>query len=302
MRNLPLHLQQNISNMKRFFLAALSIAAVGFTGTTQAQSSGKLVIANKAKYAITNVVKSTTNMEMMGQSMDILADMTMLYNLDVTDVQPNKITVGSALIGMKMNTTAMGQNMTFDSDKKEDLDGDIGKAVAGEFNKVTTVEFNDNAQILSTKKEAAKESAEGAEAGMSMIKNMGSMADDGTNGASMAFLVIPSGINVGNSWADSSVKEELKVYRNYTLTALNGNEATVTLTGKQNTHRKTEQNGMEFEVNMESKMTGNITLDISTGIIKQKTISMDGTGATEVMGQSMPMTTKVTITTTVAAK
>lgn len=287
--------------MKRFFFAALSIVAVGSTTHTQAQSSGKLVLANKAKYAMTNTIKSTTNMEMMGQSMDIVADMTMLFSLDVTDVQPNKNTVGSALTGMKMNTTAMGQNMTFDSDKKEDLDGDIGKAISSEFNRVTTVELNDAAEVLSVKKEAAKEGTE-ADQGMNMIKNMGSVADDGSNGASMAFLVIPANVKVGGNWADSSVKDELKLYRNYNLTDVKGTEATVTLTGKQITHRKTEQNGMEFEVNMESKMNGTITVDISTGVVKQKVLNLDGSGSTEVMGQSMPMTTKVTITTTVVAK
>ena len=59
---------------------------------------------------------------------------------------------------------------------------------------------------------------------------------------------------------------------------------------------------MEVNVSMDAKLSGESVVDISTGIVKQKTLNMDGTGTAEMMGQSIPMTTKVTSTTTVKNK
>jgi hypothetical protein len=57
--------------------------------------------------------------------------------------------------------------------------------------------------------------------------------------------------------------------------------------------------GTEVTVNMESKISGEAIVNTATGVIREKKTSMEGTGSTEIMGQSMPISNKVTITTTV---
>ena len=56
---------------------------------------------------------------------------------------------------------------------------------------------------------------------------------------------------------------------------------------------------MEVNVTMDAKLSGEAVVDITTGIIKQKTFTMEGTGNADAMGQAIPMTTKVTTVTTV---
>jgi hypothetical protein len=54
-----------------------------------------------------------------------------------------------------------------------------------------------------------------------------------------------------------------------------------------------ENQGMEMNLVMESKVTGEMTVDTNTNVIKQRTITVDGAGNIEMMGQQVPMTTKV---------
>ena len=56
---------------------------------------------------------------------------------------------------------------------------------------------------------------------------------------------------------------------------------------------------MEVTVNMDSKLSGQAIVDTSTGIVKEKTLTVEGTGSAEMMGQAIPMTSKIITTTTV---
>ena len=57
--------------------------------------------------------------------------------------------------------------------------------------------------------------------------------------------------------------------------------------------------GMQVDVNIKNKTTGTITLDKKSGLLKQRTVDSEGTGTMEVMGQSIPMKSKITGTITV---
>jgi hypothetical protein len=50
---------------------------------------------------------------------------------------------------------------------------------------------------------------------------------------------------------------------------------------------------------MDSKISSEIIVDLSTGVIKEKKTTVDGKGNFGAGGQEMPMTTKVTAITTV---
>ena len=60
------------------------------------------------------------------------------------------------------------------------------------------------------------------------------------------------------------------------------------------TNKPVEAQGMEMNISMETKISGEATIEVSTGIVKQNTFTMEGTGNMEMMGQSVPMTLKVT--------
>lgn len=278
--------------------ALLSAAVCLFAFTTSAQtSSGKLLLAKGQKIQIDNNIKSVINQEMMGQSMEITIDANMIHQVEVKDKKANYYLVSSTLTKLSTNGSAMGQEMKFDSDKKEDLESETGKALKDQLNVSKEVELNENANVINGIKKDSKASTGGQL--MDMVNNVTGGGNDESNGANAAFEVIPSGKKAGDSWSDSSITDEIKTYRNYTIKAVNGNNATISLTGKQITRKKVEQQGMEINVSMEGKLSGEGIVDMNTGLLKQKTTVMDGTGSAEMMGQSIPVTTKITTTTTV---
>ena len=276
------------------FFAAITL----FTISCQAQTStGKLSLSKGQKIQIDNNIKSVINQEMMGQSMEITIDANLVHQVEVKDKKANSYLLTSTLTKLTTNGSAMGQEMKFDSEKKEDLESETGKAIKDQLNVGMDVELGDNAKVITGVKKDPKAST-GAQL-LDMVNNVTGANADESNGADAAFDVIPKGKKAGDSWSDSTITTDIKTYRNYTFKESKGNLATIVLAGKQITKKIVEQQGMEITVSMDGKLSGEGIVDMSTGILKQRTTVLDGTGSAEVMGQSIPVTTKITTITTV---
>lgn len=274
------------------FTAAFMITAASF-----AQSpSGKLNLSKGQKLQVENNIQSLITQEMMGQKMEISIEANTTHQVEVKDKKASSYAVASTLKKLTTNGSAMGQTLNFDSDKKEDLDGEMGKAVKDQLNVEKDVELDEAAEVINARKTAMPEMSGGL---MDMVNNVTGAGADESNGAKAAFEVLPKGKKVGDRWSDSTVTDDIKTYRSYTLKSIDGKKATLMLDGKQTTSKKMEQQGMEISVNMEAKLSGESIVDMSTGIVQERTIVMDGTGTAEMMGQSIPVTTKVTTKTTV---
>ena len=281
--------------MKKHFTFPAFALMLFSAGGAHAQSTGKLMVEKGLKLSVENVVNSLTNMEMMGQSIEINGDVNTLYNLEVADRNPEGTTLKSTLTRMKLNTTAMGKTNTFDSEKPEDLESEMGMLLKNEINQTTEVVVNESAGVVTVRRPQNENSGGGAD----MIRSMMNLGGGESGGAILPFLIIPSGKKTGESWQDSTIREDGKSSTTYTLKQLDGTSATVTFTGAQSSSRKVEQMGTELTVNMEMKISGEAQVNTATGIIREKKTTIEGTGSTEVMGQSMPINNKVTMTTTV---
>ncbi len=277
-----------------FLLPAICLLSI----TAQAQTAtGKLLLSKGQKIQVDNNIKSVISQEMMGQAIEITIDANLIHQLEVKDKKSNSYLLSSTLTKLSTNGNAMGQEMKFDSDKKEDLDSETGKALKDQLNVTMEVELNENAVVINGVKKDPKVSAGGQL--MDMVNNVTGGDNDESNGANAAFDVVPAGKKLGDSWSDSSITTEIKTYRKYTIKSLEGNNATIQLSGTQITKKKVEQQGMEINISMDGKLSGEGIVDMRTGLLKQKTTILDGIGSAEVMGQSIPVTTKVTTTTTV---
>ncbi len=116
---------------------------------------------------------------------------------------------------------------------------------------------------------------------------------------SEAFLIVPSKAKKGFSWSDSSSKAGIKKFTNYTIKEMKGSEAIVSISGNLNADTKTEMQGMEISGNSTGKINGEETVDLKTGLVKQRTTTLESSGNMQAMGQEIPMTTKVTSVSTV---
>ena len=167
----------------------------------------------------------------------------------------------------------------------------------GQLNVTKEVELNEMAQVINVVKKSVTAPSGGQL--LDMVNNLTGGNADETNGAGIAFEIIPTGKKIGDSWSDSSVNGDIKTYSYYTLKAINGNNAIILLTGKQKISKKMEQQGMEINVKMESILSGEGIVEMTTGLLQQRKTVLDGTGTAELMGQSIPMTSKITTTTSV---
>jgi hypothetical protein len=260
---------------------------------------GKLLLTKGQKMQVDNTVKSVTNMELMGQSMEMTSDAAMINQVIVQDKANEAYTVTNTLTKLATSGSAMGQDYSFDSDKKEDLESEMGKVLKSQINVTKEMEFNTNGKLGTVKKAVESESSAKGNPMVDMMKNMSGGGNDESGGTSDIFMVLPAGKKVGDTWSDSTIADGIKIYRNYLLKELKGNEATLTLTGTQSTNKKMEQQGMEVVVTLESKLNGELLIDTATGVVKQKSFVMDGTGSADAMGQAIPITTKITSTTAV---
>jgi hypothetical protein len=269
-----------------------------FSLVTNAQTTtGKLLLTKGQKMQIDNTVKSVTNMELMGQSMEMTSDAAMVNQVEIKDKANDVYTVTNTLTRLATSGSAMGQDYSFDSDKKEDLESEMGKVLKSQINVTKEMEFNTTGKLGTVKKALETESSSKGNPMVDMMKNMSGGGNDESGGTSDIFMVLPAGKKVGDSWSDSTIADGIKIYRNYLLKDLKANDATLTLTGTQSTNKKMEQQGMEVVVTLESKLTGELVVDTATGVVKQKTFVMDGTGSADAMGQAIPITTKITSTT-----
>ena len=265
---------------------------------TQAQTSiGKLLLTKGQKLEINNTTQSVISQEMMGQAIEITIDAHMIHQLEVKEKMPHSYLVASTLTKLSTNGSAMGQEMKFDSDKKEDMESETGKLMKGQLNVTREVEMNETAQVIQKEKKSAPPVSGGQL--MDMLNNMTGGNVDESFGAGSAFEVIPAGKKPGDSWSDSSINGGIKTFSRYTLKSINGNIATLQLAGKQMMSNKMEQQGMEISVKMEAVLSGEGTVDMITGLVQQRTTTLDGIGTAELMGQSIPMTSKTTTNTTV---
>ena len=87
-------------------------------------------------------------------------------------------------------------------------------------------------------------------------------------------MLIPAGKKAGDSWADSSNTNGIKVNNTYTLKQINGNEALVTVSTISNINKIAQAQGTELTITMDSKISSDNTVDVTTGLVKEKKVTV----------------------------
>lgn len=280
------------SLVKIIFCALAFSVTITATAQSKNEEKNKLSVNPGHKFQVDNTVKTVSSMEMMGQQMDMTADISAVRLFEVKDKKESNYQVSSTITKIVTSANAMGQAMSYDSDKKDDTASELSKALKDKINVPVEMEMNDEGKLVSAKKDTSAKSKQG------MGDMIGGIGTDETTLTDDLFLLVPKNIKVGDTWSDSVITDGLKTYRDYTVKSLQGSDATVTLSGKQVMNKIMENMGMEMTMTMDSKLTGEIVVDTRSSIIKQRSLTADGTGSMDVMGQSVPMTTKVETTST----
>ena len=279
--------------MKTILVVFLSMFTLSsFCQTT----TGKIVVKKGQHFIVESTSDGTVNQEMMGQSMEMKIGSSTKLNADIKDVKDNNYTITQTLTNIKSKFSGMGQEKTFDSDKKEDLNGEAGAMYKDKFNVPKDVVVTSEGKNVVSSDTSAASKKQDPNPMAAMMDMMGGGQD---NVATALFLVIPAGKKAGDTWKDSTNKDGIKMNRIYTLNSIKNKEASISINGIVNINKTMQMQGMDMNAVMVSKINSAVLVDVDTNVQKENKSTTELSGTIDIMGQSVPITSKGTTVTTV---
>ncbi len=232
---------------------------------------------------ITAVTTGSMDMDMgMGGAMKMTSSSIAILN--ITGNEEKQYKGVHTITKMKMTQEGIGQNSTFDSEKQEDRDSEIGKQLG------KTV--NQPAVILISKTDGTVKDAnpEKVISGGSPMDDLIGASQSPSVASSAAFFVLPGDKKPGDKWIDSTSADGIKVMRNFELSALKDGIATIFLeAATKGTVDKTIE-GMQMSITMNGTTKSTIISDTLTGLVKSNTTVGKIDANLDMMGQAMPLT------------
>lgn len=294
-----------INTLFAFFILAITISCShkitgNATGAAPiaAETKPSVNLSKGQKFVVENKITTTSASEMQGQSMETNASVTSVYNIEVNDIKDENYNMNNKLAAIKLNMTTMGQTVNFDSDKKEDMNGEMGNSLKDFINHPNAVVMDKSGNVIIAAKTDSTKKDEAASPTQMMLKQMGDPEQQGY-GAKLAFIPVSKTLKTGASWKDSTSADGVIKVTNYLVKEINGNNATLSVSGTETRDTKMEMQGMEINTKTNGKFSGEETVDITTGVILQNNSTMDASGNISVMGQDIPTKVKATSVTTV---
>lgn len=274
-------------------LVCLLFASLAFSqnqsAALQAAPVSKISITTGQKISVISDISADASM--MGMNFSNKANSN--NTLEVKNITDRSFILTNTVTHLKMDVDMMGQSTSYDSDKKEDRDSDIGKTVSETMNKPEDVTLD-----ILTGKEIKPASPEKEAPGNDASGMMGMFASgSGASIVTNAFLPVAEA-KVGATWTDSTVTKEQKTISIYTVKSIDGKNATISLEETATSNGEIEVQGNKMQMNTNTKTTGEIVTDISTGLVSSRNTKSEVTGNVQIMGQEVPVSVTMTATAT----
>ena len=271
-----------------FLLLTMTLALNSFSQKT----NSRVLLSKGQKF--TARITSTGEAD-MGMGMAMKNNTTFQNNFYVMDATDKNYSISNTLTGVKIFMDLMGQEMKYDSDLKEDSASDMAKAVKN-LNIPDTVTVDISTGVIISHKKNAEVSKDDASNPVANIFE--SFSNDNVNEAlSEAFFIIPEGKKAGDSWMDSSLTKDKKTIRSYMIRSIDKkNMAVISLSETETSNTQTETQGMQLTIDKTTKSDIEIIADTKTSLVSKRTTKSDITSSVEVMGQTAPITGKMTTT------
>jgi hypothetical protein len=269
--------------MKKILFFALLFTS--FHSFAQKKSSSAIKLVKGQRISVT-----TTNNSDADMGMGTMKNNSVNTNIIiVTGENDNEYQLTNTVTKVKMDLDGMGSTMTYDSEKPEDKDSEIGKSLSEVIGKPLNISLNKiSGTATFEKKESSPEKPEKNPL-EDMIGGFGSNNDPSVTGA---FLLIPAGKKAGDTWTVTDSTKEKQSTKTYTINSIQGNIAVISFTSVSNTNGTIDANGTEMNITTNTKSTGDISVDIKTGLVNKSSSVSDITASLDVMGQTMPVTAK----------
>lgn len=232
----------------------------------------------------------TSKMEMQGQSMAIENAMTIKSAYTVSAITAAGGSAEMKVTAMKMNMSAMGQDMSYDSEHPEEGGEEMGPKVKEVMKEPTKVKLDAKGKIKEiAENKALEELNEQASAMKSLTK--GKYLD--------IFIDIPKAIKVGDKWKDSTITTEQRIVNTYTYKSFAAGVATIEQLSSIKTDGKIEKQGMTGTQKMDGTMTSTVLVNAKNLQIKSRKTKGKIKGEINMASMEIPMEIDMTVTETI---
>jgi hypothetical protein len=274
--------------MKKLLFIPLCLATV----IAGAQTLNRKVVLTKGQQLErVAAMKMNFGMEMMGQTVDMKMDNTTTSLVEVKNASAQSFDLSSTVKRVVMIMNSMGQEMNYDSDKKDQEANEMTKKLGEMVGKTANLTIDNKGYI--TASDDTSKTAEKAEGFMGMAGNLANTSNKIGASYDMVANLPNKSIKAGDTWSDSTVSPQGKMATNYTVLDVKGAEATIGMDGTVTQSGETENNGMTINLTITGKSKGQYIMDVATGVIKKRSVILDATGTMDMMGQSVPFTMKM---------
>jgi len=272
-------LPANNQRMKKIVFAVIFLCWMSPLLKAQTLQPWKIQLPKGETYSIKLSLKSRIDQQVMGQDMKVVNDVTTVTHFRVVSVTEKGHVVEQSTKGMKMDMEMMGQTVAYDSENKEDETTAIGErmkpllgatmeAVIGFDGSVTVTRPLDLGDLPS-----------------------GSMGPAGNDSAMIRnyFLKPPTiALTSGQSWSEVEVNGDNRSSTKFTYLKSEGGFAWFSFESEINTVQTLTNSGMEVLTTMQTKGTGQLKVELSTGIVVERTFDGKLNGKSEVMAMEIP--------------
>lgn len=268
--------------MKILLSAAILLCTISISAQKNSSSPVQLKKGQKL------YVKMSNNSEAdfgMGMPMKNISESQSV--LTVTGESEDAYSMTNTVEKIKVHMEMMGQEHRYDSEKAEDHDSEMGKQMAGVIGNTYNLQVSKKTGAIKFEQNDLSAKIEDDNPFAGVLGGMGKGDDASMEGA---FLVIPAGKKIGDSWSVSDSNAVSVSKHTYKLNSTTGNVANISFTSVIKVTQPIESQGNEMLLNMEVKSSGEIISNNITSLVTKKTIDTEIAGTIEVMGQSMPIT------------
>jgi hypothetical protein len=287
--------------MKKILLiASIALSINGFAQKV----NGKLNFQKGQKLEMITETKKTTSMELMGQAMETTVNSTVTEVFDIEDANAASATIEHKIKRMVFTAEGMGNSQSFDSEKEEDRKGEMGKIMEKSLKNKYKMTVDAYGKITSLKADddnpnATKNSEADAMAGLASTQLGFNLGLPKTGDASVFKILPAKEIAQGDTWTDSSSANGQKITTAYKVNSITATDIILDYTSDISINTTQQIMGTDASIKSDDKVTGQITLDKTTGLLKQKTAMIDSRATMEAQGMSIPSTGKTTVAITV---
>lgn len=238
------------------------------------------------KFQMITEVKGNNVTSAMGQDMEMSNTTTVYIDHELKSVGTNKFSMGVTIKRIAASVSMMGQEQSFDSDDE-----------AVRSNPALADAFKSLGKEAEITVDAGKVTIQGEM--LEALKTIPGAASEGNDMGRVFLLLKDDEIKEGYTWTSNSSSESGTTETSNTIEKVTDKEIQILANSTLKISSTMTQNGMEIKQKTEGNVKSTRIYDRITGLMISEISVSDIKGNVEVMGQQMPMTSKIETKTSV---